>query len=80
MKKTQYQVTIQEVDNGYVVRAGCKLVVFEDKATLFAELKAYFGGKETELSEQLKKDATADQAVPQPCDPSMGLGQNLARG
>ncbi len=79
MKKMQHQVTIQEVDNGYVVRVGCKLVVFEDKATLLMELKACLNGKETELSERLKKEDATDQAVPQPCDPTQNLGQTLAR-
>lgn len=71
--KTNYQVTIQEVENGYVVRVGCKMLVFTDYETLQKEQVAYFAGEKTELSSRLMKNESATACVEAPIDPSGGL-------
>lgn len=75
MKKMQYQVTLQEVDNGYVVRVGCKLLVFEDRQKLLNELTAHIKGEETELSKKFKQQEAIAQSEPQ-----TSLSEQIAHG
>lgn len=65
-RKMDYQVTIQEVDNGYVVRVGCALLVFGSWEKLWPELNAYAEGENTDLSRRLRKcdEARVVQAAP----------------
>ena len=64
MKKMQWPVTIEEVDNGYQVQVGCKRLVFESKEKMFVELMAYVNGERTDLSEQIKKEMANDGCQP----------------
>ena len=87
MKKMKWEVTIAEVDNGYVVRVGCKLFVFELWSTLMGELNCYAKGEKTNLSESVLKEMetvqpTAPSEQPeQPCGSRMpqSITDNLAR-
>lgn len=84
-KKMPWKVTILEVDNGYVVEVGCKTLVFESQEVLITELDAYMKGKETKLSEDLKKEfnqTITAEAPPQACigqGPAGGLAADLER-
>lgn len=86
-KKMPWEVTILEVDNGYVVKVGCKTLVFESQEVLITELDAYMKGKETKLSEDLKKEFNqaptaemSDQAcVPEPDGLAGQLRQRIGR-
>ena len=50
--KPTYQVTIQAVENGFVVRVGCRLFVSENWEKVAEQLNAYFTGQETEFIKQ----------------------------
>jgi hypothetical protein len=82
MKKMKWEVTIAEVENGYVARVGCKLFVFPNWFALEKELTAYAHGEKTQLSEQIKKvlrqDETCETAAPRQADSN--LADCLARG
>lgn len=81
MKKMNYEITIAEVENGYVARAGCKLFVFETWENLNKELTAYANGKETELTKRIKEE-TVEQPVCQPAtvqEAPVGITDNLAK-
>jgi len=85
----KHNVTIQEVDNGYVVRVGCKVLVFEDSVDLLTELRAYIAGEETKLSKRTKEGMLISQELPdlsltraEAGRPSLGnvnIGDGLAR-
>ena len=83
MKKMKWEVTIAEVENGYVVRVGCKLFVFPDWEALYNELNTYIKGGKSKLSEKVTKDMTADtcegEAMPQQAR-GAGITESLARG
>jgi len=64
MRKMQWPVTIEEVDNGYQVQVGCKRLVFETKEKMFVELMAHVNGERTDLSEQLKKEMANEGRQP----------------
>ncbi len=77
-----YQVTIQQVENGFLVRVGCKIFVCEEWAKIAEQLGAYFAGEETAFI-KAQKDKIPQQAdIPQPCDPTANanLGETVARG
>ena len=57
MKKMQNDVTIKEVDYGYIVTVGCKTLAFTTWQELNKELQAYAKSKTTELHKVLEKDA-----------------------
>lgn len=49
-----YEVQIGNVENGFIVRVGCKVFVFNDWNVLYKELDAYFTGRDTELNRKFK--------------------------
>ena len=57
--KAQYEVAIKQVENGLVVRVGCKHFVFEDVDKMVVELRAYLQGQETELSRRVNREPCA---------------------
>lgn len=69
-RKMQYSVTIYEVDNGYLVKVGCKRLVFKDISELMHELSCYATGAVTPLSKELTKECL--QYAP---NVGTGLGQ-----
>jgi len=77
MKVMRWDVTIAEVENGYVARVGCKLFVFSSWEKLSKELEAYAKGGNTELSERIKEEM--GQQPETTCEPPVGAGarQNL---
>ena len=82
MKKMQYEVTICEVENGFIVRAGCKLFAFAGYEEMEKELRAYAHGEKTELIAQIEKEAPPlAEAEAQDClaTPST-IGGSVARG
>lgn len=81
MKKMKWEVTIAEVENGYVVRVGCKLFVFTDWEAFNKELYAYAAGKSTELAGRVLKDMPTanDEAMPEQ-PRGAGITESLARG
>ena len=70
MKKLQWEVTLAGADNGYLVRVGCKLLVFENKQTLINELTSYINGEKTALAEELAKNECISESAGA-CMPSL---------
>lgn len=77
MKKMQWEVTICEVENGYVARVGCKLFVFNEWKQLLSELEAYRKGEKTKLSKQAQPECV--QTAPQPCETQQSITDTIAR-
>ncbi len=85
MKKMQYEVTICEVENGFVVRVGCKLFAFANYEEMEMELRAYAHGEKTELTARIEKETpTCEGGPPQEAMPdppsSRSVRDGLARG
>lgn len=80
MKTMQWTVTIEEVENGYVARVGCKLLVFTSWEDLSKELTAYAKGEKTELAKELLKDIPicTESCTPEE-EPRRELADSLAR-
>lgn len=74
-KKMAWDVTISEAENGYMVRVGCRLFVFETGDRLLAELTAYMNGTETPLSKRIREEMPTCQEVVAP--PPQGIGGRL---
>ena len=79
MKKMQWDVTIGEAENGYLAKCGCKLFVFTDRQTLLDELVAYMDGKDTALSEQIKKEMPTIMCQSEMATPNQLAGEVLRR-
>jgi len=84
MKKMKWEVTIAEVENGYVVRVGCKLFVCQDWDFLVRELSAYAAGKKTQFAEEVMKGMPTPNEECTPEQPTLGssreMTESLARG
>lgn len=76
-----YQVTIQAVENGFVVRVGCRLFVSEKWDNVAEQLTAYFTGQETEfIKAQISKNPTAQAPMAtMEAAPQQDLRDSLAR-
>lgn len=77
-RKLLYEVTIAGADNGYIVRVGCKVLVFKNSEELIEEFAAYVRGEKTALSKELNPEVAeiptcAEQPMPE------GLADSVAR-
>jgi hypothetical protein len=79
MRTMNWDVTICEVENGYVARVGCKLFVFNSWEKLNQELYAYATGEETELAEQVKKELPQEPTCAVGGAGLSSLAESLAR-
>lgn len=83
--KIQWAVGIDGAENGFIVSVGCRRFVFEDRSKLLDELDAYLSGRETPLSEQVKKELAntvcpPSQAPPQAyCEPQGQASGGMAQ-
>lgn len=59
----KYEIQIAKVENGFIVRAGCKVFVFSNQDELLNELKAYLSGEMTKLTEKYLKPGNMPNAA-----------------
>ena len=65
-----YDVHLVKAENGFIIRVGCKVFVFEKLTDLNTELTAYLSGQTTKLSEKYLKQLPELQTA--------NTGQNCA--
>lgn len=68
--KMNWNVTICEVENGYLVKVGCKYVVFSSMNELLEELRLYMEGEPSDLIGKVKKSAGLVREDGQDMEPS----------